>query len=82
MRNMKTFTGIIHGKTIELLESPGIAEGSQVDVVVTRSANEKRPGDGLLATEGALVDDGDWDAIMDEIEKSRGWERASRNGGK
>lgn len=32
---MKTLTGIIRGKTIELAESPGIPEGEQVLIQVT-----------------------------------------------
>lgn len=77
---MKTLIGIIRGKTIELADSPGIDEGTQVDVVVTPSAVQDQSGNGLTATEGALADDSEWDAIMDEIQSSRGWERDSGNG--
>jgi hypothetical protein len=34
-----------------------------------------KPGDGLLRTEGALADDLEWDAIMDEIHRARKLER-------
>jgi hypothetical protein len=34
-------------------------------------------GCGLLTTEGALADDDEWDAIMEEVHQSRRLERAS-----
>ena len=68
--------GIVHGKTIELDEDPGVAEGQEVEVqmkVVARSA--RKTCEGFLRTEGALADDTEWDAIMEEIHQARKLER-------
>ena len=105
---MKTLTGIVRGRTIELTEAPEVAEGQRVLVqmtIVRDSAQDERPPQnefdtvedrrifdeiqqdrstarfgGLLTTEGALADDDEWDAIMDEIHQCRRWERTSGSG--
>ena len=70
-------TKVIHGKvcgrTIELSEDVGLAEGQEVEVSVRAVAanSGRKPGDGLLRTEGALADDPYWDAIMEEIYQER-----------
>ena len=72
----KTIHGKIHGKTIELDEDLGVTEGQEVEVqikVISKSGN--RTGEGFLRTEGALADDEEWDAIMEEIYRSRKLER-------
>jgi hypothetical protein len=62
----------IHGKTIELDEDPGVAEGQEVEVQVrVISKANRKPGDGFLRTEGALADDTEWDGIMEEIYQAR-----------
>jgi hypothetical protein len=72
----KTLHGKVHGKIIELDEDPGVAEGQEVEVQmkVVPQATPKT-GEGFLRTEGALADDEEWDAIMDEIHKARKLER-------
>lgn len=69
----KILHGKVHGRTIELTEDLGLAEGQEVEVSVrTVSATATRtPGEGLLRTEGALADDPYWDAIMEEIYQER-----------
>jgi hypothetical protein len=72
----KTLHGKVHGKIIELDEDLGVAEGQEVEVqvkVILKSA--RKPGEGFLRTEGALADDEEWDAIMEEIHKARKVER-------
>ena len=72
----KTIHGKVHGKTIELDEDLGVADGQEVEVQVKVIANTVRtPGDGFLLTEGALADDTEWDAIMEEIYQARKRER-------
>lgn len=64
--------GKVRGRTIEFEEDLGVAEGQEVEVEVRVLANTgRKPGDGLLRTEGALADDPYWDAIMDEIYRER-----------
>ena len=69
--------GKVHGRTIELSEDPGLAEGEEVEVSVRSVVPEtpRKPGEGFLRTEGALADDPHWDAIMEEIHQSRKQER-------
>lgn len=72
----KTLHGTVHGRTIQLDEDPGVAEGQEVEVqvrVVARSAG--MTGDGFRRTEGALADDEEWDGIMEEIHKARKLDR-------
>jgi hypothetical protein len=72
----KTLHGKVHGRTIELDEDPGVAEGQEVEVqmkVIPKAA--QKTGEGFLRTEGALADDTEWDAIMEEIYKARKLER-------
>ncbi len=72
----KIFHGRIRGRTIELEEDPGIADGQKVSVQVKiLPAPSRRTGDGFLRTAGALADDTEWDAIMDEIYRARKLER-------
>jgi len=68
---MKTVTGIIHGKTIELTDAPNFADGAEVEIVIRPSRPKRQPGEGFLRTEGALADDTVWDGIMEEIQHAR-----------
>jgi hypothetical protein len=68
--------GVVHGNTIELQANPGISDGEEVEVVVRRATPQHRkPGEGFLRSEGALSNDDEWDAIMEEIRQSRQQER-------
>jgi hypothetical protein len=69
----KIFHGRVHGRTIELAEDPGLAEGQEVEGAVrtVSLAGPRQRGEGFLRTEGALADDPHWDAIMEEIHRER-----------
>jgi len=72
----RTLYGKVHGKTIELDEDLGVAEGQEVEIqikLISKPGN--KTGEGFLRTEGALADDGEWDGIMEEIYKARKLER-------
>ncbi|MHB8898623.1 MAG: hypothetical protein ACYC6Y_07740 [Thermoguttaceae bacterium] len=73
----KTFHGIVRGRTIELNEDLDADDGQEVEITVRTllPATTRRPGEGLLRTEGALADDPEWDSIMDEIYQARKLER-------
>lgn len=75
----KVLRGIVHGNTIELLDKSGMTDGEEV-VVVLRPALSKsaQNGEGLLRSEGALANDSEWDAIMEEIHQSRRHERRAQ----
>jgi hypothetical protein len=73
---IKTVHGIVHGRTIELHEELGVPEGEEVEVQVrVTPKTSRKPGEGFLRTEGALADDTEWDAIMEEIYQARKSER-------
>ncbi len=63
----KTFRGKAHGRMIELEEDLDVTDGEEVEVQVKYRSKTRRPGEGLLRTEGALADDQEWDGIMAEI---------------
>jgi len=67
----KIIEGVVHGRTIELLDDPGVAEGQRVQVVLSVSTSAATWGDGIRRTAGALADDPDWDAIMAEVHAGR-----------
>jgi hypothetical protein len=71
----KTLHGKVHGRTIELDEDPGVAEGQEVEVQMKVVPPPQKWGEGILRTAGALADDPHWDAIMEEIHKARKIER-------
>ena len=72
----RTMHGKVRGKTIELDEDLGVAEGQEVEVQVKLIPKvARKPGEGFLRTEGALADDPEWDSIMEEIHQARKLER-------
>jgi len=68
---IKKISGIAHGRTIELHQDSGVADGQEVEVLITVVPAGEKLGSGFLRTEGALADDDQWDAIMDEIHQAR-----------
>lgn len=71
----KIIEGIVHGRTIELLEDPGVGDGLKVQVVLSVQDADEGRGDGIRRTAGALADDPHWDAIMADVQASRKRER-------
>ena len=70
---IKTAHGLVRGRTIELEEDLGLAEGQEVEITVrmVRPADSRQPGEGFLRTEGALADDSEWDEIMQRVYEDR-----------
>ena len=64
-------TRTVHGKTIELDEDPGLAEGQDVEIILKAARAQRAWGEGILRTAGALADDPHWDGIMEEIYQDR-----------
>jgi hypothetical protein len=67
--------GRVHGRTIELDVDLGLADGQEVEVEIRIIQPTRKWGDGILRTAGALADDTEWDAIMEEIRQARRSER-------
>jgi hypothetical protein len=65
----KTVHGVMHGKTIELDEDLGVAEGQEVEVQVRVVPSTTMWGEGLRRCAGALANE--WteedDRILNEI---------------
>ena len=68
---VKTASGIIHGRTIELDRDLGVTDGEQVEVVVRTTVKAQGTGEGILRSAGILKDDEEWDKIMEEIHQQR-----------
>jgi hypothetical protein len=67
--------GVVHGKTIELKESPGVPDGQKVEVVVRLIETARPWGEGILrsagAAAGAAADVPGFDEAFAEIERDR-----------
>jgi hypothetical protein len=48
--------GVVHGRTIELAEDPGVPDGEQVEVVVKALPQAKAWGEGIRRSAGSLAD--------------------------
>ena len=69
----KTLHGQIRGRTIEVVEDLGLAEGQQVEIKLKIVPSTGTWGDGLRRCAGALANE--WtdedDRILEEIHKDR-----------
>jgi hypothetical protein len=61
----------VHGNTIRLDEDLGVADERQVEVELIIIEPTKKSGEGILRTAEALANDPYWDAIMEQIQRSR-----------
>jgi hypothetical protein len=62
---VRQLQGVVHGKTIELSEDPGVADGQQVEITI-RTVPTPRPwGEGLRRCAGAFA--ADWTEEDDRI---------------
>jgi hypothetical protein len=73
LRMTRVIHGRVRGRTIELCEDLGMADGQEVEISIRTvpAGQARKPGEGLLRTEGALADDPYWDEIMEEIHQER-----------
>ena len=71
----RTIHGKIHGKTIELDEDLGVAEGQDVEVQVKVVPSTETWGDGLRRCAGALADIPGLDEDMEQILRERKTDR-------
>ena len=70
----QTLRGVIHGRTVDLTEDPGLVDGQQVEVTIKTVASPTPWGDGAKQrSAGAFA--GDWteedDRIKVEIHQER-----------
>ena len=71
----RTLHGKIHGKTIELDEDPGVAEGQEVEVQVKIVPPARKWGEGILRSAGGWAKYPEMDAILQKIQQERRSER-------
>jgi len=73
------FKGVVHGRTIELEQEPGLPDGQSVTVTVQPSAeNQQRlpPGEGIRRSAGGWGDDPEGvDEFLREVRKMRDQDR-------
>ena len=74
----KTVHGTVHGRTIELNEDLGVAEGQQVEIRVKLMPPARNWGEGIVRSAGGWADHPEMDAIMDKIHQDRKLERRSQ----
>ena len=74
----KTLHGEVHGRTIELDEDPGVAEGQEVEVQMKIVPPSQKWGDGIRRSAGGWANYPEMDAIMEKIQQERKLERRSQ----
>ncbi len=67
--------GTVHGKTIQLEEDLGVAEGQEVKVHVDIEPPPNKWGEGIRRSAGGWEDHPEMDAIMERIHQGRKLER-------
>ena len=72
---MKAIHGKVHGRTIELDEDLGVADGQEVEVQIRVIPPTRKWGEGILRSAGGWADYPEMDAIMEEIYQARKLER-------
>ena len=63
--------GVIHGKTIELDQDLGIAEGQRVDVQVRLSSTSLHWGEGIQQSAGIAADVPGFDEAFEQVQRDR-----------
>ncbi len=67
----KQVEGVIHGKTIELDEDPGIAEGQRVAVQLRVSSAARPWGEGIMPSAGIAADVPGFDDAFEQVQRDR-----------
>jgi hypothetical protein len=73
MQTIRTIQNVT-GSSVTIPVPPEF-QGQQVEIQLKVVASHRPWGEGLKRCAGALVDDAEWDAIMEEIYQSRKIER-------
>lgn len=68
---VKQVQGVIHGKTIELDQDPGIGEGQRVYVQVSMSSTAGPWGEGILRSAGIAADVPGFDEAFEQVQRDR-----------
>ena len=71
----KKLHGKVHGRTIELDEDPGVADGQEVELQINVIPPVRNWGEGIRRSAGGWADHPEMDAIMEKIYQERKLER-------
>jgi len=74
---LKIIQGVVHGKTIELTEDCGIADGQKVELALRPLYEPAQWGDGIRRSAGGWLNYPQIDAVMEQIQQDRKQERAA-----
>ena len=67
----ETIHGKIRGRTIELNEDLGIADGQEVEVTVKPVKSQQPWGEGIHRSAGAGADESEFDAVFEQVAQDR-----------
>jgi hypothetical protein len=67
--------GVIHGKTIELLSDPGLADGQEIEMTIRPLAEPDTRIAAILRTAGSMADHPEFKAVMDMVQRDRDSDR-------
>lgn len=82
MSDQAVYKGVVHGKTIELEEEPGLPDGQEVTVNIQPVTQKEQlaPGEGLRRAAGSWADDPEGlDEWLEEMRRSRQLDRPEIN---
>ena len=68
---MKTFLGRVHGRSIHVQEDIGIADGEEVEVVISPVRRSTAWGEGIRRSAGAAAEILEFDQVFAQVEKER-----------
>ena len=71
----KKLHGTVHGRTIELDEDPGVADGQKVELQIQVEPEYRKWGDGIVRYAGGWAGYPELDEIMERIYQERKLER-------
>jgi hypothetical protein len=74
----KKLHGKVRGRTIELAEDPGVAEGQEVELQLEVIPSTSKWGEGIRRSAGGWADCPEMEAIMEKIHQERKLERRSQ----
>ena len=77
----KKLHGKVRGKTIELVEDPGVADGQEVELQMKVVPAARKWGDGIRRSAGGWADYPEMDDIMAKIHQQRRLERRDQADG-
>ena len=67
----KTIHGKVRGRTIELDEDLGVADGQEVEVQVKLVQRARKWGEGILRSAGVAAEIPEFDQVFEQVQRER-----------